>query len=273
MPELPEVETVKRQIESSGILNRNILSCAVYNSSSVGGNVADFQKQIIYSKIFSITRRGKYIIFHLASGMFLVAHLRMSGHFYVKDSFDVRQAHEHLAIMFDNGLWLIFHDPRKFGRILLVNDPTSFLQHLGLEPLSADYTWDRFQELFSSSRKIKAMLLDQSCLAGLGNIYVDETLFSCGIHPLRACNDLNIDEIRKLYDEIPKQLLQGIQFQGTSLGKGVSNFYAVNGKSGKNQDRLQVYQKAHKPCPKCLNLIKKIRLGQRGTHFCSICQK
>ncbi|NDD58490.1 MAG: DNA-formamidopyrimidine glycosylase [Chlamydiae bacterium] len=272
MPELPEVETVMRQILSSNILKRKILLGQVHNPSTVGGDVEGFTKGVIDSQILAITRRGKYLVFHLSSGFFILAHLRMSGHFYVRDSFVKKDAHEHIGLSFEGGSWLIFHDPRKFGRVLLVEDPNLYLNHLGIEPLSENYTWGKFKEIFKTHRNIKTVLLDQTCIAGLGNIYVDETLFACGIHPLRRAIDLNHQERRKLFEEIPHQLLQGIKFQGTSLGKGVSNFHAVNGQSGKYQERLQVYQKANRPCPNCQRPITKIRVGQRGTHVCAHCQ-
>lgn len=272
MPELPEVETIARELESSGIRGKTIKDISVYWERTLSPyTVSEFRRKILGQKITSISRRGKLLIFALED-YYLLVHLRMTGKF----SFSANGehfAHERIRLLLSDGRVLSFQDQRKFGRWSLAEDLEEGTSHLGVEPLSDSFT-EKFLEKSVKGRKtaIKAFLLSQHCVAGLGNIYVDEALYASGIHPLRQTGSLTSDDIKRLHSSIIKVLEKGIRNQGTTLGAHLANYYSVSGRRGRNQDRLKVFRREGETCEQCGATIQKIRVAQRGTHFCPTCQ-
>ncbi|MCA1808700.1 MAG: DNA-formamidopyrimidine glycosylase, partial [Lentisphaerae bacterium] len=188
------------------------------------------------------------------------------------DAAELPAPHQHLALWLDDGRILQYRDTRKFGRWRLTETPDDILSALGPEPLDAAFRWtDLYRRMQHSSRRLKPLLLDQTFLAGLGNIYVDEALWLARLHPCRSAADLTQDQARQLYRAIRRVLRQGIRHGGTTLGEGLGNFNSLNGRGG-NREKLQVFQRAGRPCPRCGQDITRMRVAQRGTHICPSCQ-
>jgi formamidopyrimidine-DNA glycosylase len=201
-------------------------------------------------------------------------HLRMSGRLHWLSRKTRRRTHEHVIFEFDNGRQLRFHDTRKFGRIYLVQNPEAVLGSLGPEPLTRKFTAAALAErLLPRKRLLKPLLLDQTVIAGLGNIYVDEALWEAGLHPCRLSSSLNPEEIKSLHRAIPRVLRRGLKNLGTSLGTGKPNFYSVGRRRGHNRDELKVFRRTGLPCPRCKTPIQRIVVGQRSTHVCPVCQR
>ncbi|MFU8780297.1 MAG: bifunctional DNA-formamidopyrimidine glycosylase/DNA-(apurinic or apyrimidinic site) lyase [Kiritimatiellia bacterium] len=274
MPELPEVETVVRGLRRSGICGKRIEGARVGWSRTLSGMTPDrFSAAICGVSVVKITRRAKYIVMQLSSGSCLLIHLRMTGSLRVTAADAPKDPYERVALLFADERELRFRDTRKFGRWYLVADANEVLGRLGPEPLSGVFSVDAFASMLATHRRmLKPLLLDQTFLAGLGNIYVDEALFTARLHPCRIANTLQLDEISYLYDAIRAVLQLGIARMGTSLGAGAVNFYSVAGRRGRNQDALQVFRRDGLPCPVCGNVIARIVVGQRSTHVCKHCQ-
>ncbi|BCY17820.1 formamidopyrimidine-DNA glycosylase [Leptolinea sp. HRD-7] len=271
MPELPEVETIVRALRKGGrgdvsIVQRRIHSVDLRWARTLASpKIEDFSKRIIGHQITDVTRRGKFIIIHLDEG-FILVHLRMSGDLRVTaPPIPAPAPHDRLIITFEDGHGLIFNDPRKFGRVWLTNDPSEVTGNLGPEPFDLTFTPGIFyQNLHRRKKYIKSLLLDQSFVAGLGNIYVDESLFKAGIFPLRLSNTLSIQEANKLLEAIRETLKDGINNNGASID------WVYRG--GDYQNKFRVYQQTGKPCQICGSPIERIVAGQRGTHYCPKCQ-
>jgi formamidopyrimidine-DNA glycosylase len=268
MPELPEVETV----------------CASLRAKVEGRTIVDvhspngYERAIVFSqeardalrnaRILEVRRRGKYILFLLSSGV-LVVHLRMTGR--LMDVTPDEMKHVSGLISFNDGGALWFYDVRKFGRISWFNDIEEFERsvRLGIEPLCDEFSPDYLYNLLRvSSRAIKPWLLDQRFIAGLGNIYVDESLWSARIHPLSRGSSLSMDSVKILHDQVVNILRESIALHGTSF----LSFYFDNDKQGSYAEFLKVFGRQGTPCPRCGALIAKIRVAQRGTHICLVCQ-
>ena len=201
-------------------------------------------------------------------------HLRMSGRLHLVAQGSPRKKHEHVILTFKGGKQLRFHDTRKFGRIYLISDADKILGPLGPEPLAAGFTCKAFSRRLSlRKRLLKPLLLDQTFIAGLGNIYVDEALWESRIHPCRIAASLTEPEIRALHRAIPIVLKRGLKNLGTSLGTGKANFYSIAKHQGRNSDKLNVFRRTSLPCPRCKTKIQRIIVGQRSTHICANCQK
>ncbi len=277
MPELPEVETVVRDLRPR-VVGRTIVRATVrWQKTIATPSARAFAQQIRDQRVVAITRRAKYLIFHLravrggrlAPTQYLLAHLRMTGGFTVEPCAAPRDKHTHVAFALDNGRELRFHDTRKFGRMWLVADPLQVVGKLGPEPL--EISARDFHRLFETRRgKLKPLLLDQTFLAGLGNIYVDESLWHARLHPLRRAESLTRAERARLYRAIRYILPRAIAVGGTSIDV---MYKRVNGKSGKFVDSLRVFDQEERPCRRCHTPILKMVVGQRGTHICPICQK
>ncbi len=265
MPELPEVETVARNVEPH-IIHKTISRCEVSWPKTIATpSVEMFQKKIVGQKVNSVSRRAKFITIRLGQDSLLI-HLRMSGDLVICNQDRAPQPHDRATIHFTDETRLVFNDPRKFGRLWLVNDPEVVIGHLGYEPLSPSFTVAILaQVLGSSHRNIKAFLLDQTQVAGLGNIYTDEALFRAGILPTRKTNDLSKKEVEQLHFAIRSVLEVGIAQNGASFD------WVYRG--GNFQNNFMVYQRNGQPCKICGEKITKARLGQRGTHYCLNCQK
>lgn len=275
MPELPEVETIARDLNAAGIVGRTLTCAHVYWPATIATpSVQDFCRLIERKTIAGVRRRGKFLVFDFAGGGNLLMHLRMSGRLHWVPEGSQRMAHEHVVLGFADGCELRFHDTRKFGRIYLTPDAERILGRLGPEPLDPAFTPQLFKKMMSNrNRRVKPLLLDQTFIAGLGNIYTDEALWEAKIHPQRPAAELTPQEARVLHAAIRKVLRRGLKNLGTSLGTGKANFYSVGRRPGRNRDELKVFRRAGEPCPRCATEIRRIIVGQRSTHVCPKCQK
>lgn len=275
MPELPEVQTVVDNLNMLDIVGHRITDARVFWPRTIALiRPAVFCKKIIGKTIRQITRRGKYVVMDLSQDMTLLIHLRMTGHLNWKPRGKARNKHEHVILVVGQKGELCFHDTRKFGRFVLTRDKQIVLGQLGPEPLADDFTRAGFQTmLYACQRQIKPLLLDQTFIAGLGNIYVDEALWKARIHPLRISRSLSKVEIIALHRAIRQVLRTGLKNMGTSLGSGAGNFYSVAGRKGRNADELNVFRRTGQACPHCGATIQRIMVGQRSSHICPDCQE
>ena len=262
MPELPEVETVVRGLQNT-IIGETIMDLEVPWEKALVAD--DPYESIVGRAITGVNRRAKYIIIELDRG-FLLVHLRMTG----KLTPVYPEKHVTVILHFESGNSLYFQDTRKFGRMVYTTDLHHILGHIGPEPLSDEFTPALFYKMLSEKKRlIKPLLLDQSFLAGLGNIYVDEALFQAGIQPLSLAAAIPKNRAYSLHSVIQTILSASIEAQGTT----VLNFSLGNNRIGSYQEALEVYGRGGEPCLKCGTLLTKIKVGQRGTHYCSRCQK
>lgn len=274
MPELPEVETVVASMKEAKIEGSCITDIEIFHEKLIGPtSPSSFKRSIQNSKIVSIDRIGKYIVFILSNSHFLVAHLKMTGHFFIFNLPKAKEKHEHLKIYLDQNKVLSFFDTRKFGRIILLKDLSTLVNKLGPDPTKSNFDYKQLiPKLKKSSRTIKALLLDQSFLSGLGNIYVDEALWEAKISPKHLANKLSPKMIEPLFNAIVKVLKRGIKNKGTSLGKNSFNFSDLHQAFGKNQNHLNAYMQFKKPCKRCKKPIIKEKVAQRSSYFCPKCQ-
>lgn len=272
MPELPEVETIRRTL-AQHVLNQTIEDIILRWPGAVRGwEVIPFEYGIKGRRIISIDRRGKYLLIHLDEDWTLLAHMRMTGRLNYYEGGREPEKHTHVVFKLSKGE-LHFTDTRKFGRILLV--PTGecskhpSLCVLGPEPLDTDFTPKELgSRLKKRSAALKIALLDQKVVAGLGNIYADESLFLAGLSPERAANSLNPKELKALHAAIQKVLQAGIDSRGTSF----RDYRDANGEKGSFQRSLQVYGRGGEKCTGCGKTLVRKRLGGRTTVYCSHCQ-
>jgi formamidopyrimidine-DNA glycosylase len=272
MPELPEVETYARQLQPY-VAGRTVTGIDVLWDRSIAvPSIDELCRRLIGQTVVDVTRRGKYLTFVLSNGDRLLIHLKMSGRVRIDKSGTARQPHDRVVFFLDDGLEMRFNDMRKFGRVYLVGGDNPVTGPLGPEPLSADFASSDFAALIHKrSGAIKPLLLNQTFLAGLGNIYTDEALYRARIHPLRRANQLTDEEIEALYHAIRDILRLSIESQGTSFDGVYSG--ALRETSAKYQSYLQVYGRAGLTCPRCQQLIQRIVVGGRGTHVCPSCQR
>ncbi len=271
MPELPEVETIVRGLYGD-VVGRVFTAVTIDWPRQVAPlSPQEFASRLTGRRVLSLYRRGKYIIFDLDEAALLV-HLKMTGRLYVMPTGAGHPDDRWLRAVFgmDDGHELRFSDSRRFGRLLLTDSAEEISTRLGPEPLSEEFSLDAFHARLTARRgTVKPLLLDQRFVAGVGNIYADEALWSAGIDPRRKVDTLKRDEIARLYFALRSVLLSGIEHQGASI-----NWYRKpDGTRGEQQDHFNIYGRAGKPCPRCGAVIQKIRLGQRGTHYCPSCQK
>jgi formamidopyrimidine-DNA glycosylase len=275
MPELPEVQTLVNDLNAAELVGTTFTSARVYWPRTIAmPSVSDFRRAIRAKRITAIRRRGKFIVMDLAPNGHLLMHLRMSGRLHLVPAGTQRSRHEHVIFGFENAGELRFHDTRKFGRVYLVPDPACVLGHLGLEPLEPAFNVAGLKASLTSRRRLlKPLLLDQTIIAGLGNIYVDEALWEAGLHPCRRSHTLTGPEINTLRWAIPRVLKRGLKNLGTTLGTGKANFYSIARHRGRNQDQLHVFRRTGSPCPRCRQTIVRLIVGQRSTHICTNCQR
>ncbi|MBU4446716.1 DNA-formamidopyrimidine glycosylase [bacterium] len=274
MPELPEVQTIVNDLNYADLPGKIITMTNIYWDKLIGLISPEiFDKRISGSRIIRIWRRGKYIIFYFHNNQYLIIHFRMTGRLYLTRGEDHQSKHEHLIFHLNDGRMLHYHDTRKFGRMYLVNNPDLILGKLGPEPLDNAFTIEIFKKrIQSKTRQLKPLLLDQTFIAGLGNIYVDEALWEAKLHPRQIASKLSGKKLETLYYAIRFVLQKGIDNLGTTLGKGKSNFYSAGQRPGRNAEQLNVFHRTDQPCPRCNTTIKKIIVGQRSTHICPKCQ-
>ena len=273
MPELPEVETVVRDLNRLKVIGKTIKEVEVNWEKTISPlSAVEFKSKLIGKNFSALERKGKYLVFSVNDGQTLLIHLRMSGSLYIRNKGEKVSNYERLVICFDDEV-LAFHDPRKFGRALLTKEPSTVLNKLGLEPFNAELTGETFYKMLHSKKKVlKALLLDQSFIAGIGNIYADEILFDSKLNPLRLSDSLTKDESLTLLKSMRKLLSNAIENRGTSLGDGLSNFKS-DGLRGNYYTHLAVFKKDGQKCPNCSAPIEKIKVAQRTTHYCPTCQK
>ncbi len=275
MPELPEVETYVRDLTPM-LRGRQITAAQVFWSRTIASpSVEEFVAQIPGQRFATFGRRGKYMLLGLESGWTLIVHLRMTGHFVVEPADAVIDKHTHVVLDLDDGSRLLYRDSRKFGRLWLVPDAEQVVRKLGPEPLDEQFELERFaQQLQGRKAPIKALLLDQALVAGVGNIYADEALFRAGIHPARLGGSLSTTEIARLHTAIAEVLKAGIASAGSSLGGSwIQNYSRPGGQLGGFQEEHRVFRRTGRPCYVCGAPVERIVLAQRSTHFCPTCQK
>lgn len=273
MPELPEVETVKENLKKR-LINTKINDVKVlYNNIIAYPDTNTFEKTLKNKKVKDITRRGKFIIFDLED-YYLLSHLRMEGKYFIKNKNDQINKHEHVIFNLDNNQELRYMDTRKFGKMFLIQkeniDTIGPLKELGLEPFDKNLTSNYLKEKIKNKIiPIKTALLDQSIIAGIGNIYADEILFLSHVNPLKKSNTLKEKELNNIIKSTKEVLNKAIAKGGTTI----HTYTSVDGIKGTYQDSLFVHNKEKELCKVCQTQIKKIKVGGRGTYYCPHCQK
>ena len=281
MPELPEVETIVQDLRPQ-LAGRRIESVQLTRDPAIRGRLVRYPKATTFIRrlrgrtIRSVERRGKYLVMPLdKDGERLVVHLGMTGHLRVWEPEEAPVKHTHFRALLDSGLELRYDDPRQFGRLLLGTQEAliagrAFPARLGPEPIHGDLTEAEFDRIVKSRRRpIKSALLDQSFLAGVGNIYADEACFRAGIRPSRWTHRLTGRERRALYSAIQEVLENSIAARGSSI----INYVDAFGLRGTNQEKLLVYGRSGEPCIKCGTPLQGTRLAGRGTVYCRKCQR
>lgn len=273
MPELPEVETVKENLKKR-LINTKINDVKVlYNNIIAYPDTNTFEKTLKNKKVKDITRRGKFIIFDLED-YYLLSHLRMEGKYFIKNKNDQINKHEHVIFNLDNNQELRYMDTRKFGKMFLIQkeniDTIGPLKELGLEPFDKKLAPNYLKEKIKNKIiPIKTALLDQSIIAGIGNIYADEILFLSHVNPLKKSNTLKEKELNNIIKSTKEVLNKAIAKGGTTI----HTYTSVDGIKGTYQDSLFVHNKEKELCKVCQTQIKKIKVGGRGTYYCPHCQK
>ena len=263
MPELPEVETISRKLKPD-LVGRTILSADLRWARTLAfPSPRKFKQQIQGQEILDVRRRAKYCIVQLTNYSLLI-HLRMSGDLLVKDDPIRLEPHDRLIIKLSGDRSLVFNDTRKFGRVWLTAVPDEVLGKLGPEPLESDFTVQWLHAaLHNKRRQLKPLLLDQTFLAGLGNIYSDEALHMAKLHPLAASDSITAKQAEALHEAIHNVLNEGIRRNGASFD------WVYRG----GEFNFRVYGRTGQKCPVCGTAIKRIIVGQRSTHYCPKCQK
>lgn len=276
MPELPEVETVVRGLRAS-LPGRTILEIRLGKTDFIDDPVA-LGEQLPGSRVLDVTRLGKFISIGLVPGgpasgvaerLYLIIHLGMTGQLMTRLSGDPVPAHTHVFFGLDDGRELRYTDIRRFGRMLVVPESkiAGFRERLGIEPL--EITLEEFCARFGSrGSRVKALLLDQAVLRGVGNIYADESLFRARIHPARIARNLTRTQLATLHQSVRQILTDAIRLRGSS----VSDYVDSDGKRGEFQFRHRVYQREGKPCVRCREKIRRVIVAGRSSHFCPRCQ-
>jgi formamidopyrimidine-DNA glycosylase len=265
MPELPEVETLVRTLRPA-LIGKTILASELRWARTLAEPTPlAFTRRIKGQRIEDVTRRAKYFDIRLTT-FDLIIHLRMSGSLLVVLGGYEPENHDRLILKLSDDTSLVFNDPRKFGRVWLVEDPARVFANLGPEPLSDAFSAEWLHmALHSHRRQLKPLLLDQGFLAGLGNIYVDESLHRAKLHPLKQSDRVTVKQAEGLWLTIRETLQEGISRNGASID------WVYRG--GDFQNQFRVYGRANQPCPVCGKKIKRLVVSQRGTHFCPKCQK
>ncbi|HEY6468350.1 MAG TPA: bifunctional DNA-formamidopyrimidine glycosylase/DNA-(apurinic or apyrimidinic site) lyase [Candidatus Dormibacteraeota bacterium] len=274
MPELPEVETVARDLRAA-VTGRRIDGVTMLRPDIVRYPDGAMLPALLTGQTFAeVERRGKYLLLGLDSGDDLMVHLGMTGHLLVCDADAPVPKHTHIRASLDDGRELRFDDARRFGRVAYGSRDAlvaaRVLPRLGVEPLSADFSQDRLDAVLKrTSRTVKAALLDQKGVAGLGNIYIDEACFLAGVRPTRRCNRLTKRERAALLDAIKVVLSAAVANRGSS----VDDYRDVWNARGSNQERLQVYGRGGQPCFQCGAPLRRTQIAGRTTVYCSTCQR
>jgi formamidopyrimidine-DNA glycosylase len=274
VPELPEVETVAADLRP-WLVGKRIVGCHLSQPAIVRHPLPeDFVRGIEGRKIEALTRRGKYLLHHLDDGRLLVVHLGMTGALSYVEPERPLAAHVHAIFSLDDRHQLRYRDPRRFGRLLLGGEEELVaerkLPRLGPEPIDPGFTYlDLYRRLHHRSAPLKALLLDQAVVAGVGNIYADESCFAARVRPDRAASSLSRPAVKRLHAALRDSLLTAIANRGSS----VNTYMDAWGERGRQQEQLLVYGRAGEPCAVCSRPLSTIRLAGRTTVFCRRCQR
>ena len=272
MPELPEVETIRRDLLPA-VRGRVITSAWVSENAPRLVQLiapAEFERLLPGHRIEDVSRRGKYLIFNLDRAMLWVVHLRMTGRLRHSDAECEPDPYLRAKFSLDDGTWLCFNDVRKFGMMWLVDDWALVHSSLGPEPLDEEFETAAFASLLKRrAAPIKSLLLDQTVLAGIGNIYADEALFAAGIDPRKPANKVTRPKAARLHDAIIAVLHEALGDRGSSFRDYVDG----RGNEGRHQLKVKVYQRTDQPCYTCGTPIRRVVVGGRSTHFCPKCQR
>jgi formamidopyrimidine-DNA glycosylase len=271
VPELPEVETVARDLRGL-LVGRTITHVTVrWDRTIAFPSVGELKGGIAGRQVVAVGRRGKYVVIDLDRGHLLI-HLKMSGQLCVAPGDEPLDRHTHTVFDLDDGRQLRFRDVRKFGRVYLVDDAGRVTGGLGPEPLARGFRLEDLRRaLARRSGRLKSLLLNQSFLAGIGNIYADEVLFAAKLHPLRRADSLTEEEQVRLYRAIRRVLKRAVEGRGTTLDDG--GYVDAAGQAGTYREQLAVHERQGEPCVVCSTPIERIRIGGRSTYFCPNCQR
>ena len=278
MPELPEVEVMRRDLERE-VVGKKIKGVEVTGTRSVRRhkNKKEFVDVLAGRKIVAVQRRGKYLVMKLDGTDALVVHLGMSGQLLrAKTAREKAPKHTHVVITFTQGGLLRFVDPRTFGEMFVaqydeIDQQVEELAHLGLDPLETALSWDLFGRMLAERKtKLKPLLMDQKFIAGIGNVYSDEILFEAGLKWERQSDSLSQQEVRRLYRAISETLQGAVKYRGSSLAD--EGYVDLFGKPGEYQEHHQVYGREGQACMRCRRPIQRARYSNRSTFYCDACQ-
>ena len=272
MPEIAEVETVRNTLKNM-ILNKTIKSVNVIYPKMIESNVDELVSLLPGKSFKDIKRIGKWLLFDLGD-YYLLSHLRMEGKFFVKGNTEKINKHEHVIITFIDGTDLRYHDTRKFGRMNLIKkedlDNTEAIKKQGIEPISAKLSAEYlYNKIHVKNIPLKTILLDQSIISGLGNIYADEVLFASHLNPLKKGKEITVLDCENIKNSAKRIIVEAIKYGGTTIKSYTSSL----GVTGRFQQFLMVHKKEGEPCQICSTPIVKIKVGGRSTYYCSKCQK
>lgn len=273
MPELPEVETIKKTLEEK-LRHRKVSGVEILlQKVTPGASPEEWERRLVGRKWVGLERRGKYLVLEVDSGDRVIAHLGMTGRLLFRPAGGERARHTHVVFHLEGGHELHYVDPRQFGRLRLAGPGDTLppgMASLGIEPLSPAFTAGRLAALLRGrGGRIKSLLLNQSLVAGLGNIYADEVLFRAGIHPLREASSLSPAELARLHRAIRETIREAIRYRGTTIADYVDG----EGQPGGFAFLLRVYGREGQACTSCGEEIQRLIIGGRSSHFCPRCQQ
>ena len=272
MPEIAEVETVRNTLKGR-ILNKKITDVKVHYKNMIESDIKEFASSLIGDSFIDIKRKGKWLIFE-TNNKYLLSHLRMEGKFFIKDANEAKGKHEHVTIYFEDNTTLRYEDTRKFGRMNLVKkedlETTESIAKQGFEPgdknLTSSYLLDKFK---NKRLPIKTVLLDQTIISGLGNIYVNEVMFYAKINPLKEAKNISKEECDLIVKGSDEIIREAIKMGGTTIKSYTSSL----GVTGRFQQNLKVHKREGEACLVCGSIILNIKIGGRSTYYCPECQK
>lgn len=274
MPEMPEVETIRRTLVDK-VEGRKIIGVEIDLPRLIKWPLAsEFQAVLTNQTIIKLKRRGKYLLFYLSNNLVLVVHLRMTGRLYYVTPGSKRDRFTHIVFNLDNGNVLLYADTRTLGTLYLMAEEELWriagLSSMGPEPLSEEFTLQYFSDMLGTRQAtIKSVLLNQKLVGGLGNIYVDEALALACVDPERVASSLTVQEVKHLYQAVNQVIADGIAHGGTTF----RDYRDGSGQNGNHQHYLNVYGRANQPCHRCGGPIARKQVAGRGTHYCPHCQK
>ena len=272
MPEIAEVQTVRKVLKRR-VLNRKVKNVNIIYDKIIENDIDDFKKKIIGKEFDDIDRRGKWLLFSIGN-YYLCSHLRMEGKYFVKNNNELIEKHEHVIFEFEDGIDLRYADVRKFGRMCLVEkdkiEEYEPVHKQGIEPIDDKLTGDYIYQHFKDKKiPIKSLLLDQTIIAGLGNIYADEVAHRAKVNPLKLGIEIKKNECNRIKEAAKEIIEKAIEYGGTTIRSYTSSL----GVTGRYQDFLEVHTKEGEKCPVCGTIIKKEKVGGRSTYYCPKCQK